>query len=152
MATVIAGMTMSLDGFVADPSGSVGDLYSDLADLRGSAYMNAAVAETGAVLMGRKTFEMGYPDSVCRQRARSAPEDRRPGCRTANQPQFPGRESRLGQPSRHLSTGPIFAPYFERDLLRLDLVEALFLFGASFLFGCRRSGSTLRPVERFHSS
>jgi hypothetical protein len=27
MATVIAGMTMSVDGFVADPNGSVGRLY-----------------------------------------------------------------------------------------------------------------------------
>jgi dihydrofolate reductase len=33
MATVIAGMTVSLDGFVTDPSGSAGRLYTDLADL-----------------------------------------------------------------------------------------------------------------------
>lgn len=63
MATVIAGMTTSLDGFVADARGSVGRLYSDLADLRGTPYMNAAIEETGAVLMGRRTFEMGDPDS-----------------------------------------------------------------------------------------
>ena len=63
MATVIAGMTMSIDGFVADPSGSVGRLYPDLPDLRGSAYMNALIEETGAVVMGRRAFEMGDPDS-----------------------------------------------------------------------------------------
>ncbi len=63
MGKVIAGMTMSLDGFVADPHGNVGRLYPDLADLQGTAYMNAAIAETGAVIMGRKTFEMGDPDS-----------------------------------------------------------------------------------------
>ena len=63
MATVIAGMTMSLDGFVADPGGSADRLYTDLADLRGTAYMNALIEETGAVLMGRRTFEMGDPDS-----------------------------------------------------------------------------------------
>jgi dihydrofolate reductase len=63
MATVIAGMTVSLDGFVADPSGNAGRLYTDLADLRRSAYMSAAIEETGAVLMGRRTFEMGDPDS-----------------------------------------------------------------------------------------
>jgi dihydrofolate reductase len=63
MATVIAGMTMSLDGFVADVRGSVGRLYPDLAALRGTDYMNAAIEETGAVLMGRRTFEMGDPDS-----------------------------------------------------------------------------------------
>jgi dihydrofolate reductase len=63
MGKVIAGMTMSLDGFVADPSGRVGRLYPDLAALRGTPYMNAAIEETGAVLMGRRTFEMGDPDS-----------------------------------------------------------------------------------------
>jgi dihydrofolate reductase len=63
MAEVIAGMTTSLDGFVADPSGSADRLYPDLAALRGTAYMNAIIEETGAVLMGRRTFEMGDPDS-----------------------------------------------------------------------------------------
>jgi dihydrofolate reductase len=56
-------MTMSLDGFVADSGGSVARLYPDLADLRGTPYMNALIEETGAVLMGRRTFEMGDPDS-----------------------------------------------------------------------------------------
>lgn len=63
MATVIAGMTTSLDGFVADSGGSVAQLYPDLAALRGTAYMNALIEETGAVLMGRRAFEMGDPDS-----------------------------------------------------------------------------------------
>jgi dihydrofolate reductase len=63
MAKVIVGMTVSLDGFVADRSGSAGPLYPDLADLRGTDYMNALIEETGAVLMGKKTFEMGDPDS-----------------------------------------------------------------------------------------
>lgn len=56
-------MTMSLDGFVADPSGGVDRLYSDFATLQGSASMTAAIQETGAVLMGRKTFAMGEPDA-----------------------------------------------------------------------------------------
>jgi dihydrofolate reductase len=63
MATVVAGMTVSLDGFVADTSGSARLLYTDLAELRRSPYMDAAIEETGAVLMGRRTFEMGDPDS-----------------------------------------------------------------------------------------
>jgi dihydrofolate reductase len=63
MAKVIAGMTMSLDGFVADARGSVSRLYPDLAALRGTDYMNALIEETGSVLMGRRTFEMGDPDS-----------------------------------------------------------------------------------------
>jgi dihydrofolate reductase len=53
---VIAGMTMSLDGFVADADGNVDRLYADLADLQVTPYMTATIAETGAVLMGRKTF------------------------------------------------------------------------------------------------
>jgi dihydrofolate reductase len=56
-------MTTSLDGFVADPSGDAGALYTDLASLRGTTYMEAAIAETGAVIMGRRAFEMGDPDS-----------------------------------------------------------------------------------------
>lgn len=63
MARVIAGMTMSLDGFVADAEGKVGRLYADFAELQGSAYLDAIIAETGAVLMGRRMFEMGDPDS-----------------------------------------------------------------------------------------
>lgn len=63
MARVIVGMTTSLDGFVADESGSASRLYPDLAALRDTAYMNEAIEETGAVLMGKRTFEMGDPDS-----------------------------------------------------------------------------------------
>ncbi len=63
MGKVIAGMTMSLDGFVGDADGNVDRLYADLADLQGTPYMTATIAETGAVIMGRKTFEMGDPDS-----------------------------------------------------------------------------------------
>lgn len=64
MARVIAGMTISLDGFVADADGSAGPLYEDLADLQGTAYMKGMQDETGAVLMGRRTFDMGGdPDS-----------------------------------------------------------------------------------------
>ena len=35
MAKVIAGMTMSLDGFVSDGNGSVAQLYPDLAASEG---------------------------------------------------------------------------------------------------------------------
>jgi dihydrofolate reductase len=63
MARVIAGMTMSLDGFVADSEGRVDRLYPDLAALHGTDYMNALIDETGAVIMGRTTFQMGEPDS-----------------------------------------------------------------------------------------
>jgi len=58
MPKVIVGMTTSLDGFVVDARGSVDRLYPDLAALQGTTYMNDLIAETGAVLMGRKAFEM----------------------------------------------------------------------------------------------
>jgi riboflavin biosynthesis pyrimidine reductase len=61
MAKVIIGMTTSLDGFVADQDGRAGRLYPDLAALSGTAYMNELIEETGAVLMGKRTFEMGIP-------------------------------------------------------------------------------------------
>ena len=68
MARVIAGMTVSLDGFVQDANGSTDALYPDLAELQDSAYMKAVQERTGAVLMGRRTFDMagdpdGYADS-----------------------------------------------------------------------------------------
>lgn len=63
MATVVAGMTTSLDGFVDDSGGSASRLYPDLAALQGTAYMSSDIEKTGAVVMGRRTFEMGDPDS-----------------------------------------------------------------------------------------
>jgi dihydrofolate reductase len=63
LAKVIVGMTISLDGFVADQHGNAGHLYPDLVALRRTSYMEDVIEETGAVLMGRKTFEMGDPDS-----------------------------------------------------------------------------------------
>ncbi len=62
-AKVIVGMTMSLDGSAADQNANAGRLYPDLAALRHTAYMEDAIEQTGAVLMGRRTFEMGDPDS-----------------------------------------------------------------------------------------
>lgn len=62
MGKVIVGMTVSLDGYVADEHGSAARLYPDLADLQGSPFMEAKIEETGSVLMGRHTFEMGDPD------------------------------------------------------------------------------------------
>ena len=63
MAHVIGGMTMSLDGFVADADGSADALYPDLEELRDEPYVKALQDETGAALMGRRTFDMaGDPD------------------------------------------------------------------------------------------
>jgi hypothetical protein len=61
MAEVIIGMTISLDGFVNGQNGSVGRLYSDLAELQGTVYMNQLIAETGAAC--------GSRSSACRRLA-----------------------------------------------------------------------------------
>ncbi len=62
MATVHAGMSMSLDGFVADRHGGTARL-SDPAASNGSEYMAALIRETGAVVLGRRTFAMAQdPD------------------------------------------------------------------------------------------
>lgn len=58
MTNVIAGMTLSLDGYVADREGSAARLYPDFDSLQGSAYMEEIAAETGCVLMGRRTFDL----------------------------------------------------------------------------------------------
>jgi dihydrofolate reductase len=64
VARLIAGMTMSLDGFVADPEGQFGMLYTDLGTPAGAEYLAASQAETGAVLMGRRTYDgAADPDS-----------------------------------------------------------------------------------------
>lgn len=63
MTKVIVGTTTSIDGFVADEQGRIERLYPDLADLQDKPYMKELVASTGAVLMGRRTFQMGDPDT-----------------------------------------------------------------------------------------
>jgi hypothetical protein len=59
MAKVVVGMTVSLDGFVNDRNGSVERLYPDLAALGKTEVLQEAVASTGAVVMGRRAYEMG---------------------------------------------------------------------------------------------
>ena len=62
MAKVRLGMTISIDGFVADRAGDSGMLYPDLAELRDTDYMRREIDEAGAVLMGRHTFDMANGD------------------------------------------------------------------------------------------
>ena len=62
--TLIAGLTISLDGYFEDADGNFDALYGDFEELVDSEYMKASQAATGAVLMGRRTFDMaGDPDS-----------------------------------------------------------------------------------------
>ena len=58
MGKVVLGMTMSLDGFINDRRGSVGALYPDLAALRDIDPLKESIQNTGAVVMGRNSFDM----------------------------------------------------------------------------------------------
>lgn len=62
MTKVFAGMTVSLDGFVNDRNGSVGSLYPDLAALGSTEMLQESIRRTGAVVMGRRSFEMANDD------------------------------------------------------------------------------------------
>lgn len=63
MAKVIGGMTLSLDGFASDKNGNVTMLYPDLAELRNTEMLQEEIRTTGAVVLGRKSYNMGDPDS-----------------------------------------------------------------------------------------
>jgi dihydrofolate reductase len=58
MAKIVTGMAMSLDGFMQDANGSSAALSTGEADFRNTERGKACIAATGAVMMGRKTFEM----------------------------------------------------------------------------------------------
>lgn len=58
MSKIILGFATSLDGFSNDRHGSVGPLYPDFAAMHDSPVMLEAIASTGAVVMGRRTFAM----------------------------------------------------------------------------------------------
>lgn len=62
MTKVIVGMTMSLDGFVSDPDGDLSLIYPDFETLRESEQLQEAIRSTGAVVMGRRSYEMGNGD------------------------------------------------------------------------------------------
>jgi dihydrofolate reductase len=58
MANVILGLTISLDGFAEDSTGSVGPLYPDLDILRNTEILQESIRTTGAVVMAWKEFAM----------------------------------------------------------------------------------------------
>jgi len=58
MAKVIAGMSMSLDGYINDRNGSVEKLYSDFNAMHDVSSFKEMIEHTGAVIMGRHVYEM----------------------------------------------------------------------------------------------
>lgn len=67
MGKVVIGMTLSLDGFIEDQNGSVAALYADLETLRDTQALEETIRTTGAVVMGRRAYAMGDPDSYADQ-------------------------------------------------------------------------------------
>ena len=61
MGKVIAGMSMSLDGFINDSNGSVDKLYSDFSEMHDAPSFKAMIKHTGAAIMGRHVYEMADP-------------------------------------------------------------------------------------------
>lgn len=61
MGKVIAGMTMSLDGFINDRNGSAESLSPDFTEMLASAAFKKQLADTGAVIMGNNTYNMADP-------------------------------------------------------------------------------------------
>jgi dihydrofolate reductase len=61
MGKVMAGMTMSLDGFINDRNGSAQSLSPDFQELLETQSFKEMIEGTGAVIMGRNTYEMADP-------------------------------------------------------------------------------------------
>jgi dihydrofolate reductase len=61
MGKVIAGMTMSLDGFINDRNGSAEAISPDFSELVNTTSFKKMVENTGAAIMGRHTYEMADP-------------------------------------------------------------------------------------------
>jgi dihydrofolate reductase len=62
MGKVIVGTTMSLDGFINDSQGSLERLYPNLEELRETELLQESMKSTGAVVMGRRAFDMANGD------------------------------------------------------------------------------------------
>lgn len=63
MAKVIGGMTLSLDGFASDANGDLSQLYPNLEELQNAEFLQEEMRMTGAVIMGKTSYEMGDADS-----------------------------------------------------------------------------------------
>src|SRR5260370_23870086 len=62
MGNVMVGATMSLDGFMSDRHGDISRLYPDLQALRSTEMLQEEIRTTGAVVMGRRAYDMAEGD------------------------------------------------------------------------------------------
>lgn len=61
MGKVMAGITMSLDGYIDDRNGSAQSLSPDFEELLETSSFKEMTKNTGAVIMGRRVYEMADP-------------------------------------------------------------------------------------------
>src|SRR5215469_14009311 len=62
MGNVIVGATLSLDGFMNDRHGDMSRLYPNLEALRRTEILQEEIQTTGAVVMGRRAYDMAGED------------------------------------------------------------------------------------------
>lgn len=62
MGKVVIGAALSLDGFCADRNGDLSKLYPDLAELRKTESLRESIRDTGAVVMGRRAYDLAQGD------------------------------------------------------------------------------------------
>jgi dihydrofolate reductase len=62
MGNVIIGATISLDGFMNDRNGDISRLYPDFEALHRTEMLQEEIRTTGAVVMGRHSYDMGQGD------------------------------------------------------------------------------------------
>lgn len=62
MGNVVLGTVISLDGFINDRDGSASRLYRDMGELVDNAMVQEAMEKTGAVVMGKRSYELGNGD------------------------------------------------------------------------------------------
>ncbi len=62
MGKVIFGLRMSLDGYIHDKNGSASRLYADIESMQDDEGIQEAIRTTGAVVMGRHSYDMGNGD------------------------------------------------------------------------------------------
>jgi dihydrofolate reductase len=128
------GMTMSLDGFVADRRGDVGVLYPDFAAMRQSEALKEVVASTGAVAMGRRTYDMagggdwsGYefrvPIFVLTHHPPATPDPGRDFTFVTDGVESLVRQARAAAGDRDVTV--VGGPDLGRQLLRASLVDEL---------------------------
>src|SRR4051812_46582615 len=62
MSKVIVGTIMSLDGFINDRNGDLAPLYPDMEGLPDIQDIKESIENTGAAVMGRRTFDLAQGD------------------------------------------------------------------------------------------